>query len=620
MKKFIFLAAIVGTLGYLAPAQLKAQELVPVEQFASLPFAQDIKLSPNGEFYAALSVMDGERRLFIIPTDGTTNGVRIVGYGKYRPGFFEWAGDQHVIMAISFPFRRYGVKTTETRMVVIDIESGDLDNLIHYPKQNPKAKKKHYSQIQSRVVSFLPDDDKHVLIALDETEALKPDVMRVNLRTRSRARVHRYRSGVSQWLADASGTVRMGWGYRLSTRGYQKDEMRMIFRATGDEDFKELGIYDAEGEEVYVESLTEDPHIIMISKDNEHGRDSLYLFDTRTMEIVDTVFSHEKYDYLSFSKVPQSDKIASVSYIADDIVTVYLDEATEQEADMLQRSLPGFNNRVVSRSKNGKRIVIRSEKTDEPTRFFYFDLEKKTGVILASTYEALEGISGSVPQPIRYKARDGLPIEGYLTVPKGADARNLPLIVHPHGGPHSRDTMRYDYWVQYFASRGWAVLQMNFRGSSGYGTIFQRLGRKNWGLAMQDDITDGVQWAIDNGIADPDRICIVGASYGGYAAIQATVKTPDLYRCAVGLNGVYDTKARLDQARYYSSFLRHREYLRFDNAKEISPEKNAEKINVPVMIAYGEDDRTVDQNQSKGMISALKKKKKRLCCRQAQGR
>ena len=217
-------------------------------------------------------------------------------------------------------------------------------------------------------------------------------------------------------------------------------------------------------------------------------------------------------------------------------------------------------------------------------------------------------------RPIEYKARDGLTIHGYLTLPAGAEPRNLPLIVHPHGGPWDvRDSWGFDPEVQFLANRGYAVLQMNFRISAGYGRKFEKAGYGQWGLAMQDDITDGVKWAIEQGYADPKRIAIYGASYGGFATMAGLAFTPDLYRCGVNYVGVTDVKLFL--SRLQPSVERQRAVLeamagntKTDSEKldKTSPLKNADLIKVPVLFAYGERDPIVDLKNGTRFISKLK--------------
>jgi dipeptidyl aminopeptidase/acylaminoacyl peptidase len=220
-------------------------------------------------------------------------------------------------------------------------------------------------------------------------------------------------------------------------------------------------------------------------------------------------------------------------------------------------------------------------------------------------------------KPYAYKARDGLDIPAYLTLPPGKAAKQLPLVVFPHGGPMARDAMTFNPETQFFANRGYAVFQPNFRGSSGYGKKFMEAGFGQWGLKMQDDVTDGVKKLIADGIVDPKRICIVGESYGGYAALAGAAFTPDLYACAAGWAGVYDLRSFLStRAKEYgrdsemieswSRFIGDR-WSDSDKLDMASPAKNADKIKIPVLLMHGEDDATVRIDQSETMDRALRR-------------
>jgi dipeptidyl aminopeptidase/acylaminoacyl peptidase len=298
---------------------------------------------------------------------------------------------------------------------------------------------------------------------------------------------------------------------------------------------------------------------------------------------------------------------------------VFLDEAEKRDQATLEKLYPGLQTGVVGRDLSGAKVVVKTESASSPPAYYYFDVAKNVYKPLGSAYPQLSGLAIAETRPISYDARDGLEIDGYLTVPKGAEARNLPLIVYPHGGPASRDFLRFDYWVQYFASRGWAVLQMNFRGSEGYGRAFEKAGEHQWGKAMQDDITDGVRWAVEQGIADPGRICIVGGSYGGYAALQGLTSTPGLYRCAVSLNGVSDIQAFISDKRYYASYQLVRDYLAQEDPAAVSPANHAANVEAPVLIVHGTKDRTVDHDQSERMSAALRKAGKPVVAAELEG-
>lgn len=206
---------------------------------------------------------------------------------------------------------------------------------------------------------------------------------------------------------------------------------------------------------------------------------------------------------------------------------------------------------------------------------------------------------------IEYKARDGLEIQAILTLPAGRPAKSLPLIMLPHGGPWAFDTLRYDYWAQFLANRGYAVMQPNFRGSTGYGVDFERKGEGQMGAAMQDDITDGMRWAVAQGIADPKRVCIMGASYGGYAAMWGVVKDPDLYRCSISIAGVASVRKTVNDFDSNSNNLGWGRMA--PNFEAISPINFVEKIKVPMLLIHGKKDVTVSVDNSRKMFSRMQK-------------
>ena len=594
-----------------------AQEPLPVEDFARIPIIggprdDSIRLSPDGSHYAAIVSVKGSPALASVPTNGDAEGIRMTGYGDYDPRWYAWATNRHLLISFGFPYRRYGVETTETRLVVFDIEKGTLEPLIRIREAIVgKEAEKHFSQFQDDVVSRLPLKGDKINVALDQDTPGLPGVFSFDIEGGTvGTRILRERAGVLEWEEDANGVVRLGYGLFRSSSGYLRQEARIVFRQSEDDDFTTQATFDprdVEGGAFDVMGFTDEPGVILIRDLNEQGRMAIYKFDTSTSKIVDTVFSHDKYDVAGVSFMPGTDRLASVAYVADSPVRIHFDDLEKQDQAALQRLYPGLNSAIVSRDMSRTKAIARTESTSSPPSYYYFYTEKSIYAPLGSAYPQLHGRTLSETSAITYEARDGLRIDGYLTVPKGAEAKNLPMIVHPHGGPASRDTLSYDYWVQYFVSRGWAVLQMNFRGSTGYGREFEDAGDGQWGKAMQEDVTDGLKWAVVQGIADPDRVCIVGGSYGGYVALQAAVATPELYRCAVSLNGVSDIQERINDLRHYSSYLLAREYLRQEDAEVYSPARHADKAGIPVLVGYGTKDRVVDADHSRRMISALKR-------------
>ncbi|MBI1179595.1 MAG: prolyl oligopeptidase family serine peptidase [Alphaproteobacteria bacterium] len=602
-------------LALLLPVGARAADLLPVEDFASIPKiggpsdTTDIELSPDGAHYATIVSVHGVPALASFATDGS-HDIKMVNYGDYQPRRIDWADDTHILASFAFPYRRYGVETTETRLAVFDITSGKLDSLVHYRPPSPRDPAKNVAQFQDEIVSRLPVSDGKVLLALDEDTPGLPGVFSFPLDGGGTGtRVLRERGGIQQWLQDAAGVIRLGYGLRRQSSGYLKFEARLIFRKSADDDFSTEATFDPrdiDGDAFDVVGFTEEPGIILIRDINEQGRLAIYKFDVTSSKVVGTLFSNPKYDVGSVEYAPGTDRAVGVHYIADAPVAVYFDDADKEDYEALGRIYPGKQSWVVSRNSARTKLISRTESPSSPPTYHYFDMTKNVYASLGSAYPELAGLTLSETRPITYKARDGLEIDGYLTLPWKADPHNLPLIVNPHGGPGSRDFLRYDYWVQYFVSRGWAVLQMNFRGSTGYGTQLHDAGSHEWGRAMQDDITDGVNWAVSQGVADPARICIVGASYGGYAALEGAASTPDLYACAVSLNGVSDIGAMISSDRFYDNYMFSRDYFAQDDNKAVSPRYHVDDVKAPILVAYGTDDRVVDPDQSTSMISALK--------------
>ncbi len=594
-----------------------ANELLPVEHFARIPIIggprdDSISLSPDGSHYAAIISVKGSPMLASVPTNGDSKGIRMTGYGDFDPRWYAWATNRHLLISFGFPYRRYGVETVETRLVVFDTEKGTLAPLIRIREVViGKEQEKHFSQFQDDVVSRLPLKGDKINVALDQDTPGLPGVFAFDIEGNTVGdRILRERSGVLEWEEDANGVVRLGYGLRRGGNGYLKQEARIVFRQSAEDDFTTQATFDprdVEGAAFDVVGFTEEPNIILIRDLNEQGRMAIYKFDTSTSKVVETVFSNEKYDVAGVTYLPGTDRLASIAYVDDAVSRIYFDDVEKQDQASLHKLYPGLQSGVVSRDLSRTKAIARTESPSSPPAYYYFDIANNVYAPLGSAYPQLHGRTLSETKPIHYEARDGLRIDGYLTVPKGAEAKNLPMIVNPHGGPASRDTLGYDYWVQYFVSRGWAVLQMNFRGSTGYGREFEDAGDGQWGKAMQDDVIDGLKWAVGEGIADPARVCIVGASYGGYVAMQATVATPELFRCAVALNGVSDIQERINDLRNYSSFLLAREYLRQEDAADYSPARHADKAGIPLLVAYGTKDRVVSPDHSRRMISALER-------------
>ncbi len=353
----------------------------------------------------------------------------------------------------------------------------------------------------------------------------------------------------------------------------------------------------------------------LIVTNSRTGRFAAYRYDFATGTIGDAVYENPSVDISTVMVDPVSGVVSGVSYEDDRRRMMWLDPKMRALQARIEKALPGAEDDVVNQSSDGNRLLIWSGGAADPGTYYLFDRAAARFTAIVQPYEKLAQVALAPVKAVQYKARDGLTIPAYLTVPLHRPDHDLPLILMPHGGPFARDDWSYDPFVQFLASRGYAVLQPEFRGSTGYGREFVEKGYGQWGRKMQDDLDDGVDWLVKSGQVDARRVCIMGASYGGYAALWGAIRNPERYRCAISLAGVTDLDAMLKYDR--RSFAATR-YFREWQAKiagedkidldTVSPLPQQARLSVPVLIAHGEQDTTVPPRQSHLLVAALEKR------------
>ncbi len=583
---------------------------ISAEAFGQRENFLKIKLSPNGNRMASLRSYKGKISLVTQSLDPSVNGqsyVTTFKEGEFK--WFRWLNNDRLAVSIRFPSRRYGSDSIETRLFAQDWDRKNPINLIKRQKRmRSRELTRWVSQLQDDVVSFLPDDPDHILLALDGDRVNYPDVYKINVHTGDRARVVKSRASVMDWMADKKGVVRLGISQ-------YKSKNRLIYREDEGESWKTIAKYDVIDDDIpfHPVGFSPDPKVIYVSKLNEKGFQAYYKYNLERGEFGEKIAGKDDANVTSID-IDEAGNIRSYTYLDQVYHRVNKDKLWQSMAKMLDKNFPDQDAYVTSYSKDKKKFVIHVSSPTNPGDYYFLDLNTVSLGWYAETYYKLDVSKLSPMKPVTYQARDGLDIPAYLSLPIGVkDPKNLPTIIMPHGGPFARDSYGFDYWVQFLTTRGYAVLQMNYRGSTGYGAYYEELGRNEWGGKMLDDINDGARWMIEQGYSDPGRMCIVGGSYGGYAALQTLIKEPDLYKCSVAFAPVTSMAILFRNAKKYIGLKdRYLPYIRNEEGSlsDISPYSNIDKINVPVLLVHETEDRSVDYKHGEMFAKRMKKKKK----------
>lgn len=369
------------------------------------------------------------------------------------------------------------------------------------------------SQFQDRILDWQVDDPKHVLIALSGDGDPFPNVHSLDIETGITSVVQRSRHPILAWTTDRNGIVRFGFGYDEKKQTY-------ITRDGADAPWRTLAKWNWGDSDFDVIGFGPTPGTLLVGA-NHNGRNAIFELDLGEKSDRQLLFANSEVDVGEALYWPADQRIIGFSYETDRVHRKFFDAKAENIYASIDKALPDADNDVVSASSDGTKLLVASHTDVHPSSYYVLDTTAGKLLRVGSANPALANVPLAPMKTVKIKGPDGAMLPGYLTLPLGSGGKKVPLIVYPHGGPHARDSWGYDFMVQFMASRGYAVLQVNFRGSTGYGWDWYEAGLRNWGTVMVDDITAATKWAIAEGIADPADTCIVGWSYGGYAALMS---------------------------------------------------------------------------------------------------
>lgn len=583
-----------------AAASPKKTPLIPASAFASLTAFQSATISPDGK-WIALRTMHNEAPMIVIVDAGTLKAVDNVRLGKEQQlVWFSWAGGNRILFSAGQLADVFGVEQRVTRLLSYDIRDKSLTK-VGWRMKVPDGDN----------VIYTDPKGQYVLLSMQKTVYEWPTVWRFSLEATPEPdkgeKVQSQKAGVWAWFTDDVGTIRMGLeprsGHRVFVwyRSGPDDKLRRVAKLT-DEDEEEK-YWDV----AKIVSGSDEGFIF----DEVDGHLVLRRVNYATHTPGEIIYANPDWDVTRALIADDGTPIAAF-YTDDKRRIVWLDPELRAIQEKLEKAMPGKDVWISSRADNESRMLVWVGHEDDPGALYVYTKADRTLAFFANYRPELVQQKLAQTKAVAYTARDGTEIHGYLTLPVNRPAKALPLIILPHGGPYGiRDTLSYNDETQFLANRGYAVLQPNYRGSGGYGEAFEDLGQGQIGRAMQDDLDDGMDWLVKQGIADPARVCVVGASYGGYAALWAAIRNPERYRCAASFAGVTDWDRQL---RYDRRFLDRKDRRAFrdwweDKDKDfdfdsVSPAKQVSHLTRPVLLAHGKEDSNVPFSQFRVMREA----------------
>lgn len=591
-------------------------ELIPRDVLFGNPDKVSPKLSPDGTYLTWVAPYEGVLNVWI-KTVGQEDDRPLTkdnGRGVRRYGW-AWNGEQVIYVQDKDGDENW-------RIYAVDIKTDEVK-----PLTPPDPKVNH--PVQAQILKSIPERPDEMLIGLNKRNQRMHDVYLLNIKT-----------GKMNLVQEAN-PMTMGWeiDHKMNIRGYTQAEqdggMSVYMRSGGKGKFKQIlkwGSEDAMATAVITFS-DDNKKLYMI---DSRGRNSgaLTEFDLKTDEIK-VIAEDPKYDVSTIEMHPTNHTIQAVGFMKDRLEWDVVDDDIKADFDKIKANNPGDFS-VTDRTKDDRKWLVAYDQDNGPVAYYFYDRDAGTLTHMFNHREALVGKPLVNMKPIKFTARDGLEVHGYLSMPMHAKGP-IPMVLNVHGGPWYRDSWGYNPEAQWFANRGYACLQVNFRGSTGYGKEFINAGDREWGGKMQNDLTDAVKWAIDEGIADPKKVAIYGGSYGGYATLAGVTFTPDLYACGVSIVGPSNLETFLNTIPpYWESFRKVMDKRvgmipRYDNGpmkgqpkdpkdftaaekKEVeflksrSPLYFVDQVKIPMLVAQGKNDPRVNVAESDQFVKAMQDK------------
>ncbi len=580
----------IGKLIALAPSNKK----YTVEDFFKKPEQTAYQISPTGTHLSYKEPYQRRQNIFVRSLGSNSEAVQLTFETERDISGYMWKGEKRII------YIKDSGGDENFSLFAVDSDGKNLLELTPY------------ENVRIQIIDSLYDDPDHLIIGMNKNNPQLFEPYRIHIHTGEIVQLAKNENpmeAISDWMTDHQGRL------RIATRVQDGTNSVLMYRDHEDEEFKDILTTN------FKESVNplffdfEQDHLVYVSSNLGRDKNVIIQFDLHQgKETGDIIFEHELVDVNSMSysrlrKVP-----TSINYATDKKQTHFLDPQREQLQINLESKLSGLEVALISATRDESMYIVRTYSDRTLGTFYLYDVHQDQLEKIADVSPWLDEADMAPMHPIQYQARDGVTIHGYLTLPAQYEAGSkIPIVINPHGGPWARNQWGYNPELQLLASQGYGVLQMNFRGSVGYGRKFWELSFKQWGATMQDDITDGVQWLIQEGYADPDRVAIYGGSYGGYATLAGITFTPDLYACAIDYVGVSNLFTFMKTVPpYWKPYLDmmyemvgHPE-RDHDQMAAGSPALHIDRITTPLLVVQGANDPRVNIDESDQIVEALR--------------
>ncbi|WP_423146889.1 S9 family peptidase [Rubrolithibacter danxiaensis] len=563
---------------------------VPVEAFFKNPDRIGFRISPDGNYISFLQPDKDRLNLYVRRLDG--NGLtQITQDDDKNISNYHWINNEELLYT-----KECTVDEDEHLFTVKRDGSNSKDITPDY-----KGKVKILN-------SNTKQNNNNILLALNKRDSSVFDVYQLNIRKKELSLVATNPGNITEWFADGEGVVRLA----IASDGVNST---LLFRSNGNEQFKPvittnfktairpIGFCKHSKSCIYALSNLNRDKMALIEFDCKEGKEDKSLLSHPDVDISDAGYSYTK------------QKIQFASYVKWKKTLHYFDQELKIVYEELLKLLPNNEIRIIDQDAAGKKYIVRTFTDKTPGAYYLYIPSEKNLTKLSDVNPSIQPEDMCSMDQVSYRTRDGLTIKGYLTLPKGVSPSNLPVVVIPHGGPSTRDYWGFDSEVQFLANRGYAVFQMNFRGSVGFGKEFWNAGFKKWGTNMQNDITDGVKWLINTGIANPKKIAIYGSGFGGFSALHGLCFNPDLYACGASYGGLINLFTYMKDIPPYYKPYQQMYYEMVGNPEKdadyfsaVSPVFHTDKIQDPLLIAQGAKDPTANLNEINQFVKEIKKK------------